>query len=558
MTQSTTGKISGARALVECLKLEGVELIFGVPGGQTLSIMDALFDEPGIRFITTRDERAAAHMADAYGRLTGRPGVCLATTGPGATNLVTAVGGAHRDSSPCIVMTCNNRRRHIGQDDNQDADHVSIFRQFTKLSRFVPDSEGIPQAVREAFRVATTGNPGPVLIDFARDAVEGGEIAFEALTPSSYRCTEHPVAAETVIASAIAALNAAKTPVIWAGRGAIISRSSDTLLALAELLNAPIVTTFNGISAVPGDHELVFGPRSRFGTKVSKQLLADADCILAVGNSLNAASTSRWTLPLTRNIVQVDLDPEIIGRNYPVTVGVVGDATNAVKRIADGLRVAPPGARAERAGWLASAKQLRAEWRADVFTEALAEAVPIKPQWVMKVLSDVIDANTITVADAGNPGVWSHLIPIKRPGSYMKPVGYGNMAFGLPAAIAAKLAAPDRHVIAIVGDGSLGMSLCEIETAIREKAPITLVVMNDMAYGNIKQEELHFHGQRYIGVDFGDVDYSGIAKCMGGAGEKVSDPSALAAAVARARASDKLYLIDVRIDGAENVWKDPI
>ncbi|MBO4223939.1 thiamine pyrophosphate-binding protein [Bradyrhizobium neotropicale] len=557
-SQPARAKIGAARAVVQCLKLEGVEFIFGVPGGQTLSIMDALYDEPGIRFITTRDERAAAHMADAYGRLTGKPGVCLATTGPGATNLITAVGGAHRDSSPVVVITCNNRRRHIGQDDNQDADHITLFRQFTKLSRFVPDSEGIPQAVREAFRVATTGNPGPVLLDFARDAVEGGEIAFEPIDPQNYRFNERPVAPEASIAAAAQALAAARKPVLWLGRGAIIARAGEAALKLAELLGAPIVTSFNGISAVPGDHDLCFGPRSRFGTKVSKHLLQDSDCILVVGNSMNAASTSRWTLPLTRNIVQVDLDPAIVGRNYPVAVGVIGDATDALRRLAGALQGKLSANAAARADWLAQARRLREDWRKDVFAPAYATSRPIKPQWVMQTLGAAIDANTVIVADAGNPGVWTHMLPIKTPGAYMKPVGYGNMAFGLPAAIAAKLAGPGKDIIAVVGDGSLGMSMGDMETAVREKAPFTLIVMNDMAYGNIKQEELHFHGQRYIGVDFGDVDYAGVAKCMGGDGEKVSNPADLAAAIARGKASGRFYLIDVRIDGSENVWKDPI
>lgn len=556
-TAVDSGRISGAKALVECLKAEGVELIFGVPGGQTLSVMDCLFDEPGIRFVTTRDERAAAHMADAYGRLTGRPGVCLATTGPGATNLVTAIGGAHRDSSPVVVITCNNRRRHIGQDDNQDADHVALFRQFTKLARFVPDAEGVPQAVREAFRVATTGNPGPVLLDLARDAVESVGAVFTPVAPANYRVTRRPVAAEDLVRDAARTLAAASRPVIWAGRGAIVSGAADALTALAERLGIPVVTTFNGISAIPGDHDLAFGPRSRFGTKVTRELLTRADCILAAGNSFNAASTSRWGLPLTTNIVQVDLDPAVIGRNYPVAVGIVGDAADALRRIAAATDPAGPGAEGRRA-WLAEARTLRDAWREALFTDEIARAVPIRPEWVMKVIGDALDRDTITVADAGNPGIWTHLLPIRRAGAYMKPVGFGNMAFGLPAAIAAKLAAPERHVVAIVGDGSLGMSLCEIETAVRERAPLTLVVLNDMAYGNIKQEELHFHGQRYIGVDFGDVDYAGVARAMGADGEKVTDPSALADALGRGRASDRLYLIDIRIDGAVNVWKEPI
>jgi acetolactate synthase-1/2/3 large subunit len=544
--------ISGAKAVVECLKMEGVEFVFGVPGGQTLSIMDALYDEPSIRFITTRDERGAAHMADGYGRLTGKPGVCLATTGPGATNLITAVGGAHRDSSPVVVITCNNRRRHILQDDNQDADHITAFRQFTKLSRFVPDAQGIPQAMREAFRIATTGNPGPVLIDFARDAVEADGAVFEPIKPENYRFTAAPHVPDEAIDALAARLAAARQPVIWCGRGVLSAKAGSAVMALAEKLKAPVITTFNGISCVPGNHDLVFGPRSRFGTKVSKRLLSEADCILAIGNSLNAASTSRWALPLTPNLLQIDVDPAIVGRNYPVAVGAIGDARNAAERLTTKI------AQVRERPWLDKAQSLRDAWKREVFVDSDLALSPIKPQVAMRKLAEVVDYNTILVADAGNPGVWTHLVQVPTTGAYMKPVGYGNMAFGLPAAIAAKLAAPKKDVIAVVGDGSLGMCLGEIETAIREKAPITLMVLNDLAYGNIKQEELHFHGQRYIGVDFGDIDFAGVAKAMGGDGEKVTTAEQLEAALRRGKASSRLYLIDVRIDGNENVWKEPI
>lgn len=556
--QQNTPKVTGARALVECLKLEDVKFVFGVPGGQTLSIMDCLFEEPGIRFITTRHECAAAHMADAYGRLTGSPGIALATAGPGATNLLTAVGGAHRDSSPCIIITCNNRRRHIGLDDNQDADHVALFKQFTKMSRFVPDAEGIPHAMREAFRIATTGNPGPVHLDFARDAIESAEINFKYMRPSEYRANTRPVAAQASLRAAIEQLERAERPVIWAGRGAIVSGASAAIVELAEKLNAPVVTTFNGISAVPGDHPLVFGPRSRFGTKVSKAIITEADCILAVGNSFNAASTSRWTLPLTQNIVHIDIDPQVIGRQYPITVGVVGDATDALNRIASGAASPTSALIKSRENFVLRANKLRESWRVEVFPSGLERSVPIKPQWVMQLLAGMIDDQTVLISDAGNPGVWTHMLPIPRPGAYMKPVGFGNMGFGLPAAIAAKLAAPERHVVAVIGDGSLGMSLCEIETAVRERTQLSIVLLNDLGYGNIKQEELHYFGQRYIGVDFGEVDYAGVAKCMGADGEKITDPSALAGALKRARTSSMPYLVDVRIDANENVWKEPI
>lgn len=552
------GKLTGAQAFVECLRQENVEFVFGVPGGQTLSITNALYDT-AIRFVTARHEGAAAHMADAYGRITGKPGVCLATTGPGATNLVTGVGGAYRDSSPVIVVTCNNRRRHIGLDDNQDADHVALFKQFTKSSRFVPDPEMVAHATREAFRLALSGNRGPVHIDFARDAIEGGEVDFEPLPPSAYRTATRIFPDQASVEAAVARLLAADRPVIWAGNGVTIAEAGEAVLELARGLGVPIVTTFNGIGAVPGNDPLVFGPRSRFGTKVSKQMLTAADCVLAIGVSMNAASTSRWTLPLTRNLIQIDVDPAIIGRHYPISLGVIADALPTVRALHAALtppRVATMAA--SRAKWLDENSRYRQGWLKEVFPDENARAMPIKPQWVMQAASRLIDPNTIVVADAGNPGIWTHLLALPSMRSYMKPVGFGNMAFGLPAAIAAKLAFPGKAVLLFVGDGSLGMSLAEIETAVRERAPIAIVVMNDVSYGNIKQEELHYYGPRYIGVDFTDVRYADVARGMGADGERVTRPGDLPAALARALSADRPYLVDVMIDPAQNVWDEPI
>jgi acetolactate synthase-1/2/3 large subunit len=551
-------KLTGAQVFVECLKQEGVEFVFGVPGGQTLSITNALYDT-SIRFVTARHEGAASHMADGYGRITGKPGIALATTGPGATNLITGVGGAHRDSSPVIVVTCNNRRRHIGLDDNQDADHIPLFEQFSKWSRFVPDAEAVAQATREAFRVALSGNPGPVHLDFARDAIEGGTVDYEPQPPSAYRSVARPQADSASIAAALDLVLSSERPVIWAGNGVTLSDAGDAVVALARALGTPIVTTYNGIGAVAGNDPLVFGPRSRFGTKVSKQALTGADCVLAIGVSMNAASTSRWTLPLPRKLVQVDLDPTMIGRHYPVAASVVGDAKHAVEAMVALATPARIGAGAsQRAAWLRELNDFRGKWAKELAPVIDGDSAPIAPQRVMRDAGRLIDANTIVVADAGNPGIWTHLLELPSKRSYMKPVGFGNMAFGLPAAIAAKLARPDHRVLLFVGDGSLGMSLAEIETAVRERAAVAIVVMNDCGYGNIKQEELHYFGPRYIGVDFTDVRYADVAKAMGAAGERVTQPRDLQAALARALASDVPYLVDVMIDPAQNVWDEPI
>ena len=548
-------RLTGARVFVECLKQEGVAFVFGVPGGQTLAIMDALYDEPSIRFITARHEGAAACMADAYGRVTGRPGIALATTGPGATNLITGIGGAHRDSSPVIVVTCNNRRRHIGLDDNQDADHLPLFRQFTKHVRFVPDAAGVAHATREAFRIALAASPGPVLLDFARDAIEDGEVDYDPLPPAAYRAATRPVPDPALIGPALDGLLAGQRPLIWAGKGAILAAAGDAIMAFARRLGVPVITTYNGIGAVPGDDALVFGPRSRGGTQLTEQLLREADAVLAVGVSFNAATTNRWTLPVPRRLVQIDIDPEIIGRHYPVAAALVGDARAAMQGLLAHVTDPPPEA---YRSWRDHAHALRRAWRARVHPAAHATSVPIKPQWVMHEAAALLEDDMIVVADAGNPGIWTHLLPIRHPRAYLKPVGFGNMAFGLPAAIAARLAEPGKRVLLFVGDGSLGMSLGELETAVRAQTPIAIIVLNDQAYGNIKQEELHHHGQRYIGVNFTDVRYADVACAMGAAGERVTRPQDVRPAIARALASPVPYLVDVRIDGDENVWKAPI
>ncbi len=309
-------KIEGAEIIKRCLINEKVQFIFGIPGGQTLFINNKLLGS-NIRFITTRHEGAAGHMADAYGRITGKPGIALATTGPGAANLLVAVGGAHRDSSPSIFITCNNFSKDIGWDDNQDAVHVDMFRQFVKKSRFVPTSESIEKSVLEAFRIALTGNQGPVHIDFARDALERGSAEFRNLQPSEYRTEKQPVGDERQIKECFQVLLSCKKPLIWVGNGCRLSGASKAVMSFAEKLKMPIITTYNGISAVTANSNLYFGPRSRFGTKISNFLLNDCDGVLLIGASLNAASTDRWTIKLPEKVMHIDVDPEILGKHYP-------------------------------------------------------------------------------------------------------------------------------------------------------------------------------------------------------------------------------------------------
>ncbi len=563
MTTETKTALSGGQVVVETLRSLGVEAMFGVPGGQTLAITDAVLDTDEIRFVTARHEGAGACMADAYGRVTGKPGVCIATTGPGATNMLTGIGGAFRDSSPVIAITCNNRLADLDRDDAQAADHVSIYRPLVKWAKLVSTASSIEQVLEEAYLRATGGSPGPVLVDFARDVLEGpAPEGFEprpGLSPLLTAGRQRPLGDPARVAAAAELLAAASSPVIWLGNGARISGAGEEALALAAELEAPVITTFNGIGVVATTEPRVLGALTRMGTALSSRALAGADVLLAVGNSLNAVSTGRWSMELPETIVQVDLEPASLGRYYADrTQPILGDARAVLASLRTELTAADGGAEAAgaRASRMRELEAAREEWRAD--PDVLpAAAGTIAPAAVMREVRRGAPDDAIALVDAGNPGVWSYLWEVTEPGTYFKPVGFGNMGFGLPAAIAAKVARPERPVVAMVGDGSLGMTLAELETAAREKLGICLVVLNDGGYGNIRQEQLVHYGDRTIGVDFAPVDYAGIARSCGMEATSVSEAGELAGAVAAALESGRPWLVEAVIDPAINAWTYP-
>ncbi len=558
----TSAPVTGGRLVVDSLRALGVNFMFGVPGGQTLAITDALVDVDDLRFVTVRHENAAACMADAVGRLTGRPGVCIATTGPGATNLLTGIGGAFRDSSPVLAITCNNNLRDVGRDDAQAADHVEIFRSLTKRAIFVGDPLAIPQAIEEAYLIATSGCPGPVLLDFTRNAIEASLDA--SLVPArgphlGFLERQRPPADPDRVAAAAELLAGSRSPVIWLGNGAVRSGAAQAALVLAKRLEAPVITTFNAIGAVPSRHPLAFGPKSRMGTGLSAAVLDGADVVLAVGNSLNAISTNRWSLRLPDTIIQVDSDPEKIGRYYASrTVGVLGDARAVVEQligaVASTSSPAPIAeARLARLGELAAE---RSRWR-ERLAGSISRPGSIAPDRLVHILREVAPDDTVLVVDAGNPGVWTHLWEVREPGEYLKPVGFGNMGFALPAAIAAKLVRPSAPVLALLGDGSMAMTMGDLETVARESLALCVVVMNDSSYGNIRQEQLMKYGDRTIGVDFGDVDFAAIARACGVDGVRVDNEADLETAVRVALASGRPHVVDAKIDREPSVWTYP-
>ncbi len=543
---------TGGQLAVKLMEEFGVKVAFGIPGGQTLSVNNAMYDST-IRFVHTRHENGAAVAADGYGRLTGEPGVCLATTGPGATNLITGLGGALRDSSPVIALVFQNKLPDAGRGDAQESDHELLFGSICKKYIPVRDISSLAWSMREAYRVAKTGRPGPVVVDFYRDVVENQKAPYIPMDPADYCYATDCVALPASIQAAAAEIKKAKKPCLWVGNGVKLAHAEEEIKELSLLLAAPIVTTYNAMAAVESSFENLVGPRTRHGSEISKAALEESDCVITVGSTLTAISTNRWDLKI-HNMIQFDIIPENIGRHYPAKVGVVGDAKAGLRSLIDTLKA--DGYQADPS-YRNDIFARKAKWAENVFSGPIADvnATPVPPVALHMELSKCLKENSIFVVDAGNPGAWTHITDFPAGTTYMKPVNYGNMGFALGAALGCKEAAPDREVIALLGDGSLGMTLGELETISREKLHVIVILVNDDAYGNIKQEEKFKTGtENYIGVEFPSIDYVKVAEALGYNGAIVRKASEIPQAMEAARASDKPFMIEVKLDGSYTVW----
>ena len=547
---------TGGELVVKVLEEFGAKVVFGVPGGQTLFVTDPLQDTD-IRFVHTRHENGAACAADGWGRLTGEPGICLATTGPGATNLITGIGGAFRDSSPMIALVFQNRLPDAGKGDAQESDHELLFGSICKKYIPVRDVSTVQWAMREAYRVAKTGRPGPVVVDLYRDVVEEQKGAYQPVDPSEYCVMPSTVASDAAIEGAKKLIENNKKLCLWVGNGVKIAHAADEVKELSRILNAPVVCTYNAIGAIEGDFENLVGPRSRHGSKVSKAALEEADCVLIIGSTLTAISTNRWAIKV-KDAVQFDIVPENIGRHYPVKAGVVGDAKASLAKLIEALKKDNYTGDAD---FLQDILARKAVWMKELLQGAIVdtEATPVPPLALHMELQKLLKEDSVFVVDAGNPGAWTHITRFPKGVHYMKPVNYGNMGFALGASLGCKEACPDKEVIALLGDGSLGMTLGDLETIAREGLPVIILLVTHSAYGNIKQEELFKMGEgRYTGVEFPDIDYVDVAKALGMDGCIVKKASELAAAFQQARESGKPYMVEVKLDGSFTVWPEAV
>ncbi|MFX1533608.1 MAG: thiamine pyrophosphate-binding protein [Promethearchaeota archaeon] len=550
-------KLTGGDVLVKCLIQENVTKVFGVPGDQLYPFLDAIYQSDKIDFVLTRHEQSAAHAADAWARVTGTPGVCLGTVGPGAADLVPGVYPAYADSIPMIVICAQNQswRIHPDHGSTQGLDQQSLFAAVTKWQVYISHWKRISMLTQWAFRAAISGRPAPVLIDVPSDVLyEVGNIEdLEApiLPPNRYRGIP-PVGDREAIKKAAKMLVEAKLPVIHAGGGVLMSNAAEELVELAEHLKAPVTTSPRARGVIPEDHELCF-LTAGFG---ALSVQAEADVVLAIGGKFGDldfwGKPPAWGESDTQKLIQIDIDPIMIGLNRPVDLAIVGDARLTLKRLLKEVKSLQPTKTEDRD--IAEYHAAQEAWLQDFLKAGKSDAKMIHPLRLIQDVRDFFPRDAISVTDGGNTALWSvYLNRIYQPRTLLWAGDSGHLGTGPGYAIGAKLARPDTPVYCLTGDGAFMFNIQELETMRRLNLPIVIVVANDRAHGMIKAGQKLVYSSRYIGVDFFDVRYDKIAQAMDCYGERVTEPAEIKAALKRAVDSGKPALLDVVIDGSINL-----
>lgn len=553
--------VMGAELLVKCLIQEDVEFIFGIPGDQLCPILDAIRrfgPDAGLRFIMTRHEQAAAHMADAYARLTGRPGVCMGTVGPGAADLVPGVYAAWADSIPMVVLAAQNQtwKSYPERGSMQSLDQIGLFQPITKWSARVTRWQRIPELVQRAFRMAVSGRPGPVHLDLHADVLfaTGDEqsLTFPPAPPERYRPDRGPGAQPELIEQAAEMLVGAERPLIHPGGGVLRSGAWDEVRELAEHLSAPVTTSLGAAGVLPEDHALCLIPGG-YGALGAQ---AVADVVLLVGGRLGDldfwGQPPFWGEPEEQKLIQMDIEPENVALNRPVDLALIGDAKAALRALFEAVKPLTPPV-PERVE-MAEYRLTEEAWLEQFEKGAASDKKPIHPLRMVRDVRAFFPREAISVVDGGNTAVWAHYLNrVYAPRSFVWAADSGHLGTGLPYAIGAKLAQPDQMVYAICGDGAFGLNIQELETAARLKLPLVIVVANDRQWGMIKAVQMSAYDSRYIGVDFDDVRYDRMAQAFGCYGERVEDPEEITPALERAVASGKPAVLDVVLDQWANL-----
>ena len=541
-------KMSGSLALIEALKKQNVKIIFGIPGGAILPIYDALYDERDIRHILMRHEQCAAHAADGYARVKGEPGVCMATSGPGATNLVTGIATAYMDSSPIIAITGQVPTSFIGKDAFQEVDIIGITTPITKYNYQIRNVKDIPKIVQEAFYIASTGRPGPVLIDIPKDIQTSiDDISFNSeIKIRGYKLNLDPHPLQ--IKKAVDLLINAERPIILAGGGIHWAKAYNELLTLAELLIAPVATTFMGKGTIPESHPLCLGCIGMHGRIEANESIMMADVVLSIGVRFSDRSTCKVDdFCADAKIIHIDIDPSEIKKNVSIHLPIVADAKRALRLIIDEL--IHRGLKKEKSEWLKKIEMLKKD-NAD--TEPKGELTGMN---AVKLLRKVLPEDSIVTTEVGQNQMWASLyFKVLKPRTFISSGGLGTMGFGFPAALGAKVAKPDVPVVDIAGDGSFLMTEQDLATSIVEDIPVIIMILNNSSLGMVAQWQRLFYNRRYSNTMLKSIpDFVKLAEAYGAEGSRVSSLNELEQVLEEAIKSDITFVVDVPISNEEDV-----
>jgi acetolactate synthase-1/2/3 large subunit len=546
-------KKSGAEIFVECLLKEGVDAVFGHPGGVVLKIYDVLMDAP-LRHLLMRHEQSAVHAADGYARATGRPGVCLATSGPGATNCVTGLVTANMDSIPIVLFTGQVPTTVIGNDAFQEADIFGITMPCVKHSYVVRRVQDLARVIKEAFFIAQSGKPGPVLVDIPKDVTQEEtefnypqDVKLRGYAPTYMG---HP----GQIRRAATALLRAKRPVLYVGGGAVSSNAAPELLELAELMQTPVTTTLLGLGAFPETHRLSLGMLGMHGTYWANMAMCEADLIFAIGARFDDRVTGRLDAfaENAETVIHIDIDPSNIGKNVHTDVPIVGDVKTVLRSLIAALKATQKDWESEHTPWLgiiddwASAHPLKYEQGEEV----------VKGQYVIEMISKLAPQDAIITTGVGQHQMWAaQFYHFTRPRTWLTSGGLGTMGYCLPSAIGAQVAFPDRMVIGIDGDGSFQMTSHELATAVQYQLPVKIVILNNYYLGMVRQWQELFYNKRYSHSYLGNIpDYVKLAEAYGATGFRATKPREVLPTLQQAFATPGPVVTEVVIDSEEKVY----
>ncbi|MDI3519738.1 MAG: acetolactate synthase large subunit [Caldanaerobacter sp.] len=536
-------KLKGAQVVIEVLKEMGVDTVFGIPGGAVIPIYDALYDSD-IRHILATHEQMAAHMADGYARATGKVGVCIATSGPGATNLVTGIANAYMDSVPVVAITGQVPTYLIGKDAFQEVDITGITMPITKHNFVVKSPEKLADTLREAFAIAKSGRPGPVLVDIPKD-IQNAEIEYERKGEIEYKNGIKEIISEESLSKAVELILESKKPVIFAGGGVIWGEACGELLEFAEKTNIPVATSLMGLGCFPGDHPLSLGLIGMHGSRFANLAVYHSDLVIAVGTRFSdrVAGKAGGLAPKAK-FIHIDIDAAEIGKNVEADVGIVGRIKEVLKLLIDRTP------HMDRREWLKEIEELREKhglrYKKDDF---------LRPQWIVEKIQELSNDDLIIATEVGQNQMWAaQFYKFKKPRTFVTSGGLGAMGFGLPASIGAQVGRPDKRVVNIAGDGSLRMNIHALETAAFYNIPVIIVLLNNQALGMVRQWQYLFNEKRFSQTDLNPhLNFAKIASDFGVEGIRVTTKEDFEKAFKKAYSEKKPFMIECIIDKDEMV-----